>query len=64
MHGFTGIVIGSVIHFRSTSSMLVAILDAIIESGLIVHVVQVSGCVALATFVMFWKSRSREIESV
>ena len=64
MHGYTGIAIEIVMHFRSTSSMLVAILDAIIESGLIVHAVWVSGCVALATFVMLWRSRSREIESV
>jgi hypothetical protein len=64
MHGYTGIVIGSVMHFRSTSSMLVAILDAIIESGLIVHALRVSDCMVLATFVMFWRNRSRDNESV
>ena len=44
--------------------MHVAILGVIIGSEHIVHVVMVFGCVVLVTFVMFWMSRSAEIESV
>ena len=64
MPGFFEIVIGSVTPCRSTNSMHVAILGVIIGSELIVHVVPVFGCVVLVTFVMFWMSRSAEIESV
>ena len=44
--------------------MHVAILGEIIGSEVIVHVVPVFGCVVLVTLVMFWMSRSAEIESV
>ena len=54
----------SAMHFRGTSNMLVVILDATIESGLIVHAVPRSGCVVPVTFDMFWRSRSVVTESV
>jgi len=64
MPGFFEIIIGSVTPCRSTNSMHVAILGEIIGSEVIVHVVPVFGCVVLVTLVMFWMSRSAEIESV
>ena len=54
----------SVMHFRGTRNMLLVILDATIESGLIVHAVPGSGCVVPVMFDMFWRSRSMVTESV
>ena len=44
--------------------MLAGILDVIIVSDLIVHVIPVFGYVVLVMFGMFWKSRSSVTESV
>ena len=62
--GYIATVTGSAMHFRGTSNMLVVILDATIESGLIVHAVPGSGCVVPVMFDMFWRSRSMVTESV
>ena len=56
--------IGSVMPSRHTNNKSAVQYHATTISELIVHVVPVFGCVVFVTFVMFWMSRSAEIESV
>ena len=61
---FIATAIGFVMLSRYTNNTNAAQFHATTVSELIVHVVPVFGCVVLVTFVMFWMSRSAEIESV
>ena len=44
--------------------MLVGTLGVTTVSGIILHVVSVSGCVVLVMFIVFWMSRSMVTETV